>query len=57
MGFHLAMGVGLSALYIVFLQISSTFSIKGNLDPIIGTNIPNLVFLIIALVLIRNAPK
>ncbi len=57
MGLHLAMGVGLSALYIVFLQISSTFSIKGNLDPIIGTNIPNLVFLIIALVLIRSAPK
>ncbi len=57
MGLHLALGVGLSALYIVFLQISSTFSIKGSLDPIIGTNIPNLVFLIIALVLIRLAPK
>ncbi len=57
MGLHLAFGVGLSALYIVFLQISSTFSIKGNLDPVIGTNIPNAVFLIIALVLIRYAPK
>jgi lipopolysaccharide export system permease protein len=57
MGFHLALGVGLSALYIVFLQISSTFSIKGNLDPVIGTNIPNLVFLLIALELIRRSPK
>ena len=57
MGFHLALGVGISALYIVFLQISSTFSIKGSLDPIIGTNIPNLVFLIVALILIRLAPK
>ncbi len=57
MGFHLALGVGISALYIVFLHISSTFSIKGSLDPIIGTNIPNLVFLIVALILIRLAPK
>lgn len=57
MGFHLAMGVGISALYIVFLQISSTFSIKGGLDPVIGTNIPNVVFALVAFMLIRYAPK
>lgn len=56
-GLHLAFGVGLSALYIVFLQFSSTFSIKGSLDPVIGANIPNLVFAGIALWLIRRAPK
>lgn len=56
-GLHLAFGVGLSALYIVFLQFSSTFSIKGSLDPVIGANIPNVIFLGIALWLIHKAPK
>jgi lipopolysaccharide export system permease protein len=57
MGLHLAMGVGISALYVIFLQFSSTFSIKGGLHPLIGTNIPNAFFLIVALVLIYRAPK
>lgn len=57
MGLHLAFGVGLSAAYIVFLQFSSTFSIKGDLPAWIGVNIPNVVFAIITLILIRRAPK
>jgi lipopolysaccharide export system permease protein len=56
-GLHLAFGVGLSALYVVFLQFSSTFSIKGGLHPVIGTNIPNVVFGLVTIWLIRKAPK
>lgn len=57
MGLHLALGVALSAAFVVFLQFSSTFSIKGDLPPVIGTNIPNAVFAAVAFWLIRAAPK
>ena len=56
-GFHLALGVGLSSLYVVFLQFSSTFSIKGGLPPLIGTNIPNIIFGFVAVLMIRFASR
>ena len=56
-GLHLAAGIGLSALYMVFLQFSSTFSTNADLDPAIGTNIPNVLFGIMAMVLVRYTPK
>jgi lipopolysaccharide export system permease protein len=56
-GLHLAFGVALSALYIVFLQFSSTFSTNANLPALIAVNIPNVVFGAFALFLIRITPK
>lgn len=50
-------GVALSALYIFFLQFSTTFSTNSSLHPVIGTNIPNILFALIALWLIRYASK
>ena len=56
-GLNLAMGVGLSAALIFFSQFSTTFSTKGNLHPFLGAWIPNFVFGIIALILLRFSPK
>jgi lipopolysaccharide export system permease protein len=56
-GFHLGLGLALTFLYILFMQISTVFATFGNLHPLIAVWIPNMLFGIIALVLLRLAPK
>lgn len=55
--FNIIAGVALSALYIFFMQFSTTFSTNSDLHPVIGTNIPNLLFAVIAIFLVRYASK
>ena len=55
--FNIIAGVALSALYVFFLQFSTSFSINSDLHPIIGTNIPNMLFAVIAIFLVRYASK
>ena len=43
-GFHLALGIAISAVYIMFLQTSTTFATKASLDPLIAVWIPNFIF-------------
>ena len=56
-GLSLGIGIGLSFTYMVFMQFSTTFSLKGGLHPFIGVIIPNIIFGILALILVRRAPK
>ncbi|MFO7621330.1 MAG: LptF/LptG family permease [Bacteroidales bacterium] len=56
-GMNIGIGLGLSFTYILFMQFSSQFSLKGNLDPMLATWIPNIIYAIVALVLYRLAPK
>ena len=56
-GLHLALGIVISAAYIVFMQFSTTFSVKGTLNPLIAVWIPNLLFGALAIFLYRRAPK
>jgi lipopolysaccharide export system permease protein len=56
-GYHLGFGLALTFLYILFMQISTVFATFGNLHPLIAVWIPNTIFGIIALILIRLAPK
>ena len=56
-GLHLALGIVISALYIMFLQLSTTFSTKDNLNPLIAVWLPNVVFGIVALYLYRRQLK
>lgn len=55
--FNIIAGVALSALYIFLLQFSTTFSTNSGLHPVIGTNIPNIIFAIIAVFLVRYASR
>jgi len=57
MGLHLGLGIVISFAYILFMQFSSQFSIKGDLDPFIAVWIPNILFGIIAIILYRTAQK
>ncbi|MEI7802731.1 MAG: LptF/LptG family permease [Bacteroidota bacterium] len=56
-GLNIGLGIALSFSYILFQQFAFTFSINGNLPAIIAVWIPNVLYLMIALVLLRLAPK
>jgi lipopolysaccharide export system permease protein len=56
-GLHLALGIVISASYIIFMQFSTVFSIKANLNPLIAVWIPNVMFGALAFYLYLRAPK
>jgi len=56
-GMNIGIGLALSFSYILFMQLSSQFSLKGNLGPMLAMWIPNILYTIIALVLYKLAPK
>jgi lipopolysaccharide export system permease protein len=56
-GVHIAYGLALTFIYILFSRITETFATFGNLTPFVAVWIPNVLFLGIALYLLRIAPK
>lgn len=56
-GLHLGIGLLISFSYILFMQISTTFATNGDLSPIVAVWIPNLMFSLLAIYLLRKAPK
>ncbi len=56
-GFHLAIGVIISVLYILVGRFASVFAMKGNFDPVLAAWIPNIFFALLAYYLYRKAPK
>ncbi|HBE41097.1 MAG TPA: hypothetical protein DDW27_07825 [Bacteroidales bacterium] len=56
-GMNIGIGLALSFSYIFFQQFASQFSLKGNLSPLLAEWIPNLIYMVIALVLYKMAPK
>ena len=56
-GMNIGIGLALSFSYIFFQQFASQFSLKGNLSPLVAEWIPNLIYLVIAMVLYKMAPK
>lgn len=56
-GKQLGLGIGISFTYILFQQVSTTFATNGNVPAIIAVWIPNIVFAVIGLYLLRIAPK
>lgn len=57
MGLYVVAGMLLSGAYIIIQQFSTVFATKGNLDPFVAVWIPNVIFGIIAFLLILRAPK
>jgi lipopolysaccharide export system permease protein len=56
-GMYIGIGLMLSFSYILFLQFTSQFALKGNLNPMLAMWIPNIIFVFIAFVLYKLAPK
>ncbi|PWD99303.1 LptF/LptG family permease [Marinilabilia rubra] len=57
MGLHIGVGIALSFSYILFMTISTTFAINGNLSPVVATWLPNFVFAGVGVLLYYRAPK
>jgi lipopolysaccharide export system permease protein len=57
LGWHLVLGIGLSALYEVIMKFSVTFSTNASLPPVLGVWIPNLLYAGLAFYLLKKAPK
>ncbi|MCD6011347.1 MAG: YjgP/YjgQ family permease [Flavipsychrobacter sp.] len=53
-GLHLALGIVISAIYIMFLQTSTTLSTKASLNPLLAVWIPNIIFAVVAYILYRR---
>ncbi len=56
-GLHIASGFIIAALFIITDRFSTTFSVKGNLPPLLAAWLPNIIFTLVALWLYRKAPK
>jgi lipopolysaccharide export system permease protein len=56
-GMHLGLGIALTFIYILFMQFTTVFAVSGNLNPVIAAWIPNLIYIFIALYLLKRAPK
>ncbi|MGE9616772.1 MAG: LptF/LptG family permease [Solitalea-like symbiont of Acarus siro] len=57
LGLPLGIGLLLCLLYLVLIQFSNIFSIKGNMDPLLATMIPHVIFMGIALYLFITRTK
>ena len=55
MGINIGIGLVLSFSYILFMTVTSTFAISGYTSPMVAMWIPNIIYLIIAVILYRKA--
>ncbi|MBQ4376929.1 MAG: LptF/LptG family permease [Bacteroidales bacterium] len=56
-GMHLAIGITLAFAFVVFMKVTTVFATNGNLPPLWAVLLPQLVFGIASVFLVRNAPK
>jgi len=57
MGLHLAIGIGLGALFILLSKFTVTFAVGGAVPVILGIWIPNILFGLVAVYLVVKAQK
>lgn len=57
MGINLGIGLALSAIYVLFITLSSTFAVNGSMPILLAVWLPNLLFLSIGIYLYIKAPK
>jgi lipopolysaccharide export system permease protein len=56
-GLHLAMGIGIGAIFIFLSKFAVTFATQPDVPAIVGVWIPNIIFSIVAFLLMSNAQK
>ncbi len=56
-GMHLGIGITITFSYILFMQISTVYATYGNLSPFMAAWIPNFIFGVVAIFLVKYAPK
>ncbi|MBO7617520.1 MAG: LptF/LptG family permease [Bacteroidales bacterium] len=56
-GMHLGIGITIAFSYILFMQVSKSFAISGNLSPFLAAWIPNFIFCLLGIYLLIKALK
>lgn len=56
-GMHIGLGIFISFSFIMFMQVSTTFAASGLVSPLLAVWIPNFLFSILALYLLKIAQK
>jgi lipopolysaccharide export system permease protein len=56
-GYHLGLGLSLTFMYILFMQISAVFGIFGNMSPVLAVWLPNILFALIAAYMLWKTPR
>ncbi len=56
-GIHLAIGISIAFMFIVFMKITTVFATNGDLSPFMAVLLPQIIFSIAASWLIYKAPK
>lgn len=56
-GMHLGLGLALTFTFIMFQQVTTVFATRGSLEPWLSVWIPNIIYGILGLYLLRVAPK
>lgn len=57
MGLSLAVGLSLSFIYILFMTVTSSFAVSGDMSPMVAAWLPNLIYLGISFILYKLAPR
>ncbi|MFH1320304.1 MAG: LptF/LptG family permease [Bacteroidota bacterium] len=56
-GLHIGLGLLISFAYILFMQVSITFATNANVSPMLASWIPNILFGMLGIYLLKIAPK
>ncbi|MBE0648223.1 MAG: LptF/LptG family permease [Bacteroidales bacterium] len=56
-GYHLGLGLALTFFYILFMQISAVFGIFGTVPPMLAVWLPNILFMVIAALMLWRTPR
>lgn len=56
-GLHMAFGIVTAALFVIMDKFSTVFSTKGDFPPLLAAWLPNIIFVVVAFWLYKNAPK
>ena len=57
MGMYLGIGLALSFTYIMLQTVSASFAVNAGFPPVLAAWMPNLIFIVIALICYRQAPN
>ena len=56
-GWHIGLGLGIAFTYILFMKIFTTIATSGGIPASIAVWIPNVIYVFLALFMLRTAPK
>lgn len=56
-GIHIAIGIAVAFSFIVFMKVTTVFATNGNLSPFMAVLLPQIIYAVAALILIKKAPK